>query len=182
MKTWISRCSGGEVDEKVSHHGPSLVPALNQVPCHNFKLHMTSRRAHTPSARPISIGCLSRPAARLYSRQGLPRPSRASVHRQRPAARDSELHRDSGCLSFAIRRADDDSADWDVARALRRHVRNFHGAYASQAVRGLRMGHILSVRVSASLSLALHSEPLQDHHSGVHFPFFPWKYLFLSTT
>jgi hypothetical protein len=139
----------------------------------------------TYTIRPTDLNRLLEQTARTaLLRQGEPRPLHASVHRERPAAHDSDLHRDSGCLSVASRRADHDSADWDVARALRGDVRKFNGAYTWQAVRGLRMGErmcLCAFRL-ARRSLYTQSRYRTILHCGVQFPFFPWKYLFLSTT
>lgn len=78
-------------------------------------------------------------AAQLHALQAELRLLRATLEQERTAARESELRRDRERLS-QVTRAEDDSADWDVARALRGDGRgNFNDADVRKAVRGLRM-------------------------------------------
>jgi pyrimidine and pyridine-specific 5'-nucleotidase len=88
------------------------------------------------------------------------------VEQERAAARESELRRDRESLTIATRRPDDDTADWDVARALRGDGRgNFNDADVRKAVRGLRMGdrmRLCAFRL-ARRSLYAHS-PLQHRY------------------
>jgi hypothetical protein len=136
---------------------------------------------HTPTARQISTGCLSRPAAQLHSRQGELRLLHAAVEQETPAGRGSELYRDRELLSSVTRGVNNESTDFGIAHALRGGGRrNFNDAEVRKAVRRLRMSNA-SVHVSPSSSFALHSAPATALSSivGVQFAFFPWKYLLL---
>ncbi|KAF8532363.1 WD40-repeat-containing domain protein [Gautieria morchelliformis] len=117
---------GGEVDEEFQ-------AALDQL-----------TRAHTnrlTDLKRLLEQTQTASAAQLHALQAELRLLRATVEQERAAARESELRRDRERLTIATRRADDDSADWDVARALRGDGRgNFNDAEVRKAVRGLRMG------------------------------------------
>ena len=107
-------------------------------------------------------------AAQLHALQAELRLLRVTVEQERAAARESELLRDRERLSIATRHPDDDSADWDVARALRGDGRgNFNDTDVRKAVRGLRMGdrmRLCAFRL-ASRSLYAHSLLQYRHHS-----------------
>ncbi|KAF8584645.1 hypothetical protein K439DRAFT_1410889 [Ramaria rubella] len=117
---------GGEVDEEFQ-------AALDQI-----------TRAHTSrltDLKRLLEQTQTASAAQLHALQAELRLLRSTLEQERLVARESELRRDRERLNYTTRRGDnEDSADWDVARALRGDGRgNFNDTEVRKAVRGLRM-------------------------------------------
>jgi pyrimidine and pyridine-specific 5'-nucleotidase len=160
---------GGEVDEDVSQYNTFLDHAL-MFPQFQAALDQLTR-AHTSrltDLKRLLEQTATASAAQLHALQAELRLLRATLEQERVAARESELRRDRERLSLATRGAEDDGADWDVARALRGDGRgNFNDADVRKAVRGLKMAdrmRLCAFRL-ADYSLYTHSSLQNRNYS-----------------